>query len=62
MYVEKAQTVAYRVHVTESLRNMPQGRHVAISYWDMIHPKPADTRTGDEIAADVIERLGLEVT
>jgi hypothetical protein len=31
-------------------------------YYDMIHPKPVDPRSGDMIAADVIKRLtGEEV-
>lgn len=27
---------------------------------DIIHPKPEDDRTGDEIAAEIIKRAGIE--
>lgn len=28
---------------------------------DIINPKPVDNRTGEEIAADIIKRSGIEV-
>lgn len=30
-------------------------------YWDIVHPKKQDKRSGDEIAADIIARHGLKV-
>ena len=30
-------------------------------YWDMIHPRKEDERTGTEIAEDIIARHGLKV-
>ena len=30
-------------------------------YYDIIHPKKVDTRTGDEIVEDIIKRAGLVV-
>ena len=32
-----------------------------LRYYDIIQPKKADTRTGDEIVADIIKRAGLVV-
>lgn len=52
----------FRQMVTVSLRELPQGRYVQADYWGLAHPTPVDPRTGDEIAADVVGRLGLEVT
>lgn len=40
---------------------IPQGKYVAADWWDLAHPAPVDPRSGDEVAADVIGRLGLEV-
>lgn len=50
----------YRIFVTESLRLAPQNRFINQSYYDIINKK-IDNRSGDEIAMDVIERLGLKV-
>lgn len=38
-----------------------QGKTLTISYDDYMHPKPVDNRTGDEIAVDVITKLGLKL-
>lgn len=39
----------------------PQGKYLSASWRELSEPRPIDTRSGDEIAADVIGRLGLEV-
>lgn len=57
-----AERQAFREYVCESLRSAPQGRFLTMSYRDIVNPRPRDDRSGDEIAADVIARLGLEVT
>lgn len=48
---------AYRVYVTDSLKI-----YLGLSdrYIDLIKPKKQDRRSGDEIAADVIAKLGLK--
>ena len=38
-----------------------QGKAYGVSYTDILSPKKIDDRSGDEIAADVIKRLGLKV-
>ena len=55
---------AFRVYVAESLRLAPQGRALVKPYAEVVASlgERPDTRTGEEIAADVITRLGLEVT
>lgn len=53
----------YRVYVTDSLQNIGKGVgcYITTRYADSIHIAQKDNRTGDEIAADVIKRAGLEV-
>lgn len=50
----------YRIYVTDALYVISNGR-LSKRYYDIANvPKPReDDRTGDEIAADVIERIGL---
>lgn len=51
---------AYRFYVTKSLQLMPQNKYITASYQDVLKPKKIDTRSGDEIAADIMERAGLK--
>lgn len=48
----------YRIFVSESLRLAPQGKFITKS-WHDIFDAPVDTRSGDEIAQDVILNAGL---
>lgn len=62
-----ARDEVWRAYVVEALRLAPQGRCLTRSYGEALSrvmgPAPReDRRDGDEIAADVIERMGLEVT
>lgn len=52
----------FRAYVARSLRAIPNGEYVEDQYTDLAYPLPVDPRSGDEIAEDVIGRLGLEVT
>ncbi len=52
----------FRAYVARSLQAMPKGEYVEAQYADLAYPLPVDPRSGDEIAEDVIRRLGLEVT
>lgn len=40
---------------------MGENKRLTVRYVDMINPQPVDNRTGDEIALDVINKLGLKV-
>ena len=60
--------LAYRIYVTDCLRiisentaKMGGGSYITAKFSDIINPKPADNRTGEEIAADIIKRAGIEV-
>ena len=60
--------LAYRIYVTDCLRmatentaKMSQGSYTAVRFYDIINPKPVDNRSGNEIAADIIKRAGIEV-
>lgn len=50
----------YRFYVTKSLQIMPQNKYLSASYADLLNPKKMDTRSGDEIVADVVKRAGLK--
>ena len=51
--------MTYRFYVAECLRSIPQNKYLNKPLYDIIYRKEEDTRTGDEIALDVIERAGL---
>ena len=60
--------LAYRIYVTDCLRmatentaKMIQGSYTVARFYDIINPKPVDNRSGNEIAADIIKRAGIEV-
>ena len=40
---------------------MGGGSYITAKFADIINPKPVDDRTGEEIAADIIKRAGIEV-
>jgi hypothetical protein len=56
---EDDERMAYRAYVTESLRLQGENKYIQRSWMDIINPKPVDTRTGDEIALQVIKNAGL---
>ena len=41
---------------------MNGGLTMKVKFADIINPKPVDNRAGEEIAADIIKRAGIEVT
>lgn len=61
---QQAKDTAYRVYVTDCLKLITENTgniSLKLRYYDIIQPKKADTRTGDEIVADIIKRAGLVV-
>ena len=50
---------AYRLYITDSIYYRGQNKALTIRYEDLF--KPQDTRSGDEIAADIIKRMELKV-
>ena len=45
--------------ITENTAKMCGGSYITVKFYDIINPKPVGNQTGEEIAADVIKRLGL---
>ena len=67
-YQSQQRELAYRIYVTDCLRmatentaKMSKGAYTAARFYDIINPKPVDIRTGEEIAAEIINRAGIEV-
>ena len=67
-YQSQQRDLAYRIYVTDCLRiisentaKMGGGSYITAKFADIINPKPADNRIGEEIAADIIKRAGIEV-
>ena len=64
-YTSHQRDMAYRIYVTESLRAIGKGGgYIKPHFTDLIKPKKPkaeDTRTGEEIAFDVLRKIGLEV-
>lgn len=63
--------LAYRFYVTDALwilcensAKQSGGRYMSARFCDLVEgrAKKAETRSGEEIALDVITRIGLEVT
>lgn len=47
--------------ISENTARKAGDRYLSLSYREVIHPKPVDNRTGDEIVEDIILRAGLTV-
>ena len=67
-YQSQRRDLAYRIYVADCLRIISEntakvggGSYITAKLADIINPKPADNRTGEEIAADIIKRAGIEV-
>ena len=68
-YQSQQRDLAYRIYVTDCLRIISEntakmvngGSYITAKLADIINPKPVDNRTGEEIAADIIKRAGIEV-
>ena len=60
--------LAYRIYVSDCLRIISEntakiggGSYITAKFEDIINLKPVDNRAGEEIAADIIKRAGIEV-
>lgn len=62
-YEEYQRDLAYRIYVTDSLYYEGRNQTFTVRYSEIIglNKTTAEARTGDEIAADIIKRAGLEV-
>lgn len=46
---------------SEHTAKLSKGTYMTAKLSDILHPKPVDKRTGEEIVADVIKTVGIEV-
>lgn len=67
-FKQEQEEAAYRIYVTDTLRLLSEntakssgGARVTKRWWDIVHRPAPDTRTGAQIARDIIEGAGLEV-
>ena len=61
-FEEYSREMTYRFYVANSLQNIPQGKHMTFTLYDLLYnpvEDEEDERTGDEIAIDVMTRAGL---
>ena len=47
--------------ITENTAKMGDGSFMQAKLKEILDPKPVDKRTGEQIAADIIKKAGLEV-
>lgn len=67
--MEQYEAERYRAYLYECIRIIgentaglvKEGRYIPTAYDEVIHPKPQDNRTAEEIVADVVKKAGLEV-
>ena len=62
---EKRQNDAYKIYSAEAMKNINRilaenmtGSYMKVSYMDMLNPKPAETRSAEQIINDI--RRGLQ--
>jgi hypothetical protein len=62
-FLQEKEDLSYRIYTTDMLRTTAMGqRYQSVQrYAELIDHAPKDTRSGEEIAADVISRCGLKV-
>ena len=51
----------YRIMMTESLRILPEGKHITKSYLELLKPQEVDTRTGEQVDEEVAKKMGTKV-
>ena len=59
---EYRREMTYRYYVTDSMYYMSRNQVPNERFYDLINSGPPDTRSGDEIAIDIITRAGLVVS
>ena len=62
-FLQERDELQYRVYTTDMLRAVAMGmKYQSVQrFEELLDHKPRDTRSGEEIAADVISRCGLKV-
>ena len=69
LFQKEQEYKAVKIYYAECLRIISEntakicgGPYMKVKFADIINPNPVDNRTGEEIAADIIKRAGIEVT
>ena len=62
-FLQETEDLSYRIYTTDMLRVVAMGQRIQSvqRFAELIDHAPQDQRSGDEIAADVIQRCGLKV-
>lgn len=68
-FSERQRNKSYQIYVTDTLSHIAHNTGHFVSngvapskrWIDIIEPKKEDTKTGDEVALEVIKKLGLKV-
>ena len=60
---QDSEEYAYKVYMTDSAQLSVENKYISRRWCEIMEDmkKPVDNRTGDEVAADVIKRLGLSL-
>ena len=61
VFARESEEKAWRVYVADSLNLAPQGRCLGKRWSDASRARRVETRSGEEIAAEVAENAGLKV-
>lgn len=56
-----ASEMLFRNYISDSIYYKQENKYLNVRYSKLLSPDPVDTRSGDDIALDVIKRLGLRV-
>lgn len=56
---EHREAEVYRIYITDSLFYFADNKRLSVRYEELINPKPKDTRTAEQIVADIISEIGL---
>lgn len=60
-YEDYREEFIYKVYMTDSINLIPDQAKLVDKFIDLLNPKIVDTRSGDEIAMEVIQNLGLRM-
>lgn len=68
LFKKEQEDKAVKIYYAECLRIIAEntakrcvGSYITVKLADILNPNPVDNRNGEEIAADIIKRAGIEV-
>lgn len=64
-YKKEQEQLTYQIYVTNALQAISEntagfssnGKYISTRWWDILHPKPADTRTATDIINHIRAKL-----